>query len=187
MSCDKYARMIIKQGSGVPTIPASSDHRNGDWIATDIYDGELYLDIATGIIYTSNGGVIQKAGKMSDNFANADLTLNGTRTHDLNGNILFISEASKEYLSMGTGTAELGYINSPGTEDRVQVGTGSISFDIGGTPQMSITSGNDVQIFNPNVYLAAIPTYANEAAAVTGGLTTGAVYMTATGELRIKL
>ena len=32
-----------------------------------------------------------------------------------------------------------------------------------------------------------LPTYADEAAAVIGGLTTDAVYKTATGELRIKL
>lgn len=58
MSCDKYARMIIKQGSGVPTIPASTDHRNGDWIATDIYEGELYQDTDTGWIYTRKGNDI---------------------------------------------------------------------------------------------------------------------------------
>lgn len=58
MCQDTYARMIIKQGSGVPTIPASSDHRNGDWIATDIYEGEFYMDTDTGIVYTSNNGII---------------------------------------------------------------------------------------------------------------------------------
>ena len=35
--------------------------------------------------------------------------------------------------------------------------------------------------------LTGIPTYADEAAAVTGGIATGDVYKTATGELRIKL
>ena len=58
MCQDLNARLIIKQGSGVPTIPASTDHRNGDWIATDIYEGELYLDNDTGLTYTSNGGAI---------------------------------------------------------------------------------------------------------------------------------
>ena len=32
-----------------------------------------------------------------------------------------------------------------------------------------------------------LPTYANEAAAIVGGLTTGKLYKTATGEVRIKL
>tara|TARA_R110000868_G_scaffold279203_1_gene539275 strand:- start:22310 stop:22825 length:516 start_codon:yes stop_codon:yes gene_type:complete len=58
---DINARIIIKQGSGVPTIPASTDHRNGDWLATDIYEGEMYMDNDTGLTYTSNGGVIQMA------------------------------------------------------------------------------------------------------------------------------
>lgn len=60
MCQDLNARIIIKQGSGVPTIPASTDHRNGDWIATDIYEGELYLDNDTGFLYTSNSGAIKQ-------------------------------------------------------------------------------------------------------------------------------
>jgi hypothetical protein len=56
---DINARIIIKQGSGVPTIPASTDHRNGDWIDTDIYEGEFYQDTVTGIVYTRDAtGII---------------------------------------------------------------------------------------------------------------------------------
>lgn len=55
MCQDSTARIIIKQGSGVPTIPVSTDHRNGDWLATDIYEGEQYQDTDTGVIYTRNG------------------------------------------------------------------------------------------------------------------------------------
>ena len=40
MCQDLNARIVIKQGSGVPTIPVSADHRNGDWLTTDIYEGE---------------------------------------------------------------------------------------------------------------------------------------------------
>lgn len=42
--------------------------------------------------------------------------------------------------------------------------------------------GSDVLVFAPN-----LPTYADEAAAVLGGLSTNVIYKTATGELRIKL
>ena len=62
MSCDKYARMIIKQGSGIPTIPASPDHRDGSWLNTDVYEGEQYLDTDTGIVYTRNGSSIEVVG-----------------------------------------------------------------------------------------------------------------------------
>jgi hypothetical protein len=55
--------MIIKKESGVPTIPASADHRNGDWIATDIYEGELYMDTDTGAVYTRNAGQISLSGE----------------------------------------------------------------------------------------------------------------------------
>jgi len=62
MCQDEYRRMIIKQGNGVPTIPVSTDHRNMDWIATDIYEGEQYQDLDTGIVYTRNGTDIIKSG-----------------------------------------------------------------------------------------------------------------------------
>lgn len=49
---DETRRIIIKKGAGVPTIPTSNDHRDGSWLATDIYEGELYLDTVTGLNYT---------------------------------------------------------------------------------------------------------------------------------------
>lgn len=55
-------RYGIKLGNGVPTIPVSSNHQNGDWIATDIYEGEMYLDLDTGLTYTRKGTSIIKAG-----------------------------------------------------------------------------------------------------------------------------
>lgn len=55
MCQDKKQRLIIKRGSGEPTIPVSSDHRNGDWNATDIYEGELYQDVDTGQIISRSG------------------------------------------------------------------------------------------------------------------------------------
>ena len=61
MCYDKFERRTIKMGAGVPTIPASTDHRNGDWIATDIYEGELYMDMNTGQTYTRVGSTIVTA------------------------------------------------------------------------------------------------------------------------------
>lgn len=62
MCDDVKARMIIKQGSGVPTIPATSSHKDGTWLATDIYEGEIYMDTVTGKTYTNNGGAIKSLG-----------------------------------------------------------------------------------------------------------------------------
>ena len=55
-------RRAIKQGSGIPTIPVSTSHQNGDWLPTDIYVGEQYLDTDTGIVYTRNGNDIEIVG-----------------------------------------------------------------------------------------------------------------------------
>lgn len=54
---DETRRIIIKKGSGVPTIPTSNDHRDGSWLATDIYEGEFYLDTASNGLYTNINGV----------------------------------------------------------------------------------------------------------------------------------
>lgn len=35
-----------------PTVPASNDHTDGSWIATDIYVGELFINMADGLVYT---------------------------------------------------------------------------------------------------------------------------------------
>lgn len=51
-------RIIIKKGAGTPTIPSSSDHTDGTWLATDIYEGELYLDTTNGLNYTRYGSTI---------------------------------------------------------------------------------------------------------------------------------
>lgn len=56
-----FARIIQKRGNGLPTIPASDDHQNGDWLPTDIYEGEMYQDMDTGLWYTRNGSDITLA------------------------------------------------------------------------------------------------------------------------------
>jgi hypothetical protein len=79
MCQDKFERRQIKMGSGVPTIPASTDHRNGDWIATDIYDGEFYMDTDTGLTYTRNGSIIQMSdGRKAQKTWKALITQTGT-------------------------------------------------------------------------------------------------------------
>lgn len=79
MCQDQSARMIIKRGAGVPTIPVSADHRNGDWIATDIYEGEFYIDTNTGLVYTRNGSIITLAnGKPRQLVWKALITQTGT-------------------------------------------------------------------------------------------------------------
>lgn len=55
---DVRNRIIIKRGDGPPTVPASADHRDLSWLATDIYEGEFYQDNLTGYVYGRNGNLI---------------------------------------------------------------------------------------------------------------------------------
>lgn len=55
---DEFKRMVIKRGSGLPTIPVSDSHENGDWLETDIYEGEFYQNTDTGIVYQRSGTAI---------------------------------------------------------------------------------------------------------------------------------
>lgn len=47
--------MIQKREAGLPTIPVSTDPRYGDWLLTDIFEGELYQDTNTGKWYSRSG------------------------------------------------------------------------------------------------------------------------------------
>jgi len=66
--------------STVPTVPSSSDHTDGTWIATDIYKGELFYNQADGVLWTrGDSGIecIQGTAKLT--IASADvLHLNTT-------------------------------------------------------------------------------------------------------------
>jgi hypothetical protein len=62
MCYDEIKRMTIKQNAGVPTVPATLDHRDGTWLPTDIYEGEFYQDTDTGIIYNRDAVGIRVEG-----------------------------------------------------------------------------------------------------------------------------
>ncbi len=53
-------RIIIKKGTSIATIPASSDHTDGTWLATDLYIGEFYMNTTNGKIYTRTSGGIEE-------------------------------------------------------------------------------------------------------------------------------
>ena len=56
------SRIKIKRStvnSTVPTVPSSSDHTDGTWIATDIYKGELFYNQADGVLWTRGDSGIE--------------------------------------------------------------------------------------------------------------------------------
>ncbi len=70
MGCrNEVVRMVVKTSatSGViPTIPASDNHQDGSWIATDIYKGELFFNKADGLMFTRDDtGIKQVATQPS--------------------------------------------------------------------------------------------------------------------------
>lgn len=175
MCYDKFERRTIKMGAGVPTIPASTDHRNGDWIATDIYEGELYMDTNTGQTYTRSGSTIITAGKGAENFANADLTLTALRTHDLDS--FGVQLINGEFSVDATGTAFNG----------ISCLTDNSNLSYSALVVENNGGGNALIVNSGYVKFIGLPTYASDALAGAGGLATDAIYKTATGELRIKL
>jgi hypothetical protein len=136
-----------------------------------------YNDIGTGlggtkVIGDSNTPTVPNSTGF-ENFANTDLTFTGTRVHDLDGNILGLIEGNTTFQ------------NSPGIINPV------VSV-IGEDDTALYLYANDgskfgLDVGNGLVRIAALPIYANEAAAIIGGLITGTLYKTPTGEVRIKL
>jgi hypothetical protein len=58
----EFRRMILKVSSitnDVATIPTTNDHQDGSWLDTDIYIGELFLNVADDILQTrTDAGIV---------------------------------------------------------------------------------------------------------------------------------
>jgi len=78
-------RILIKKGTSIATIPASSDHTDGTWISTDLYIGEFYMNTTNGKIYTrTTSGISEVIYNVADfellaNKATNFTTLNNTK------------------------------------------------------------------------------------------------------------
>jgi hypothetical protein len=75
------ARQIMKRtatASTVPTIPSSSDHTDGTWLATDIYKGEMFYNEANDSMWTrGTNGIVHLGGRAKLTIPTAQvLTLN---------------------------------------------------------------------------------------------------------------
>lgn len=87
MACTQngFERMVIKQGNGVPTVPATDDHGDGSWLETDLYVGEWYQDLDTGKIYNRTDFGISEIVDSSGiplTLYTGDSSLTGNRTVD---------------------------------------------------------------------------------------------------------
>ena len=67
---DETRRILIKRGEGTPTIPATTDHRDGTWTTTDIYEGEFYLNLLDDLVYTrTNDQIINLSEPVNVSFS----------------------------------------------------------------------------------------------------------------------
>lgn len=59
---EEFKRMILKVSNvanEVATIPSTSDHTDGSWLTTDIYEGELFLNVVDDLLQTrTESGIV---------------------------------------------------------------------------------------------------------------------------------
>ena len=64
-----FRRIRIKRSTVAgekPTVAPSDDHLDGTWDALDVYEGELFINIADGRIWLRDQNGIQEIGYQSD-------------------------------------------------------------------------------------------------------------------------
>ena len=154
----------------ISDLPA---HSTGTLKATDLIE----VSEESGGLFTSTK---MTGASLNKNFANTDLTFTAYRTHDLGG---FGATVTDGFFNVNEGSLNIYKSTSDG--------------GVGGAENNDVTAatfyfknnqaGGVALLVEGFLQLDGLPTYANEAAAVTGGLATNVVYKTSTGELRIKL
>ena len=121
-------RIIIKKGTSAPTIPSSSDHTDGTWLASDIYEGELYLDTVTGLNYTRYGSTIVELFPTSTGLAGNEFVFVFSKL-DLPTAVSGVITLANNYTYFITKTIDL-------TGDRIVAGVNSVI--IGGSSENCI-------------------------------------------------
>ena len=121
-------RIIIKKGIGTPTIPSSSDHTDGTWLASDIYEGELYLDTTNGLNYTRYDSTIVELFPTSTGLAGNEFVFVFSKL-DLPTPVSGVITLANNYTYFITKTIDL-------TGDRIVAGVNSVI--IGGSSENCI-------------------------------------------------
>ena len=198
------------QLSDQPTIPTNNNQlTNGAGYITTSFTNTNQLTNGAGFIttsFTNTSQLTNDAGfitKVTSGVVTAT-TFSGNLTGDVTGDITGSSGNSAQ-LQNQDGAYYLNYNNFTNTptiptnnnqltngagfitaSDDI-TGTAALAEGLTGTPNINVgvTTATNVNISTLN--LSGIGTFADDTAAGSGGLTKGDVYMTATGELRIKL
>lgn len=169
----EYKRRIVKRSTvagQIPTIPGSNDHTDETWVVTDIYEGELFLNVPDGKSYTRSGDYVIYLNSPfrpvtepvivlgTPNTLTVDLNKNpqsiieprlssGTRSINVSFSLLFDNwendEVHSEKYSF-TGTIAIQMPDGTGGQPNVKVSNaGSIGLWDDGTKILTISAGTD--------------------------------------------
>jgi len=80
----QHSRVLVKRSTVagvVPTVPSSSDHTDGTWSPTDIYEGELFINtVDEKAYYRASGSIVELAPTSTGSLSGDTLKLNATYT-----------------------------------------------------------------------------------------------------------
>lgn len=191
----------VVRNAGVPqgsfnTTPPNNSISLSDWLENWL---ENNGDAA---VYPLEGAFVVDADTI-DMTSAADFDINTTTDFDVNATTaVTIDSGTTTTITGGTGltldvtTGDMGLnstdgdvIISPAVNFTATASTGDVTLT-STAADVNINAGDDIILTptgNLTFALAAIPTYADDAAAGVGGLTAGQVYKTAAGALMIKL
>ena len=101
-----------------------------------IIEGDGFVVSEDGVYKGANGINVN-----GENFANADLTLTGNRSHNLNGYYALIGSATSENLFIGSGSAILGYNN-----EQVIVQNSNIEIIVNSIPRIEFDNTTNITV-----------------------------------------
>lgn len=144
MGCNQnsFQRMIIKQANGIPTVPATDDHQDGSWLVTDLYVGEWYQDLDTGLIYNRTpSGIVSLSDLIETIFSGGTMTADSTIDQD--GNDLAFVNGGKFLIGLPSSPAPV----------RLHVASDNLGAIIAAVNQallLSSMAGNALDLNAPN-------------------------------------
>lgn len=179
---------VIKISATVPTtlvIPLTESPVNDSRYILDInYGGKKYIgrgDLAlfTGVFNTEAGGTLDLGGTPSNFGGIVSQNIGASSGNGAYGGSFICGRAGSGRRAAGIASKQIG-------ANTYQQGLAILVQNAGATGTDILT---EACLFKPSgiLNLPLLPTYANEAAALAGGLVAGDFYKTATGELRFKL